>query len=258
VTWQTLLATPTPGQHIAQLYSDAAFLERAVAHFVIEGVGRGEAIIVIATDDHWQAVADRLRELGLDLDGLTRSGQLTVRDAATCLDQILLDGMPDRERFRTVVAGAVEAARAAGYRDVRAFGEMVDLLRRTDLVATALLEDLWNELLAEHRLTLLCGYSVDVFQPRLYGELLCSVCAKHSHLIPAEDYARLEQAVDGAFTDVFGPAGDAGSLRRAFLAEYVRPAEMPDAAAAILAIREFVPAASAALLERARHHYGHD
>jgi hypothetical protein len=48
------------------------------------------------------------------------------------------------------------------------------------------------------------------------------------------------------------------SLRRAFLAQYARPAAMPDAQAAILAARDFVPAAAAdSLLERVRHHYEH-
>jgi len=81
------------------------------------------------------------------------------------------------------------------------------------------------------------------------------VSAAHTHLIPVEDHARLDQAVERAYTDVFGTEGDADSLRRVFLAEYGRATVMPDGEAAILAARAFVPMTTATLLERARHHY---
>ena len=61
--------------------------------------------------------------------------------------------------------------------------------------------------------------------------------------------------MERAYAEVFGVRRDAGFLRRAFLAHYPRPAVMPDAEAAILAAREFVPAAASTLLERIRHHY---
>ena len=58
-----------------------------------------------------------------------------------------------------------------------------------------------------------------------------------------------------AYLEVFGVGRDAGFLRHMFLDHYSRPAVMPDAQAAILAAQEFVPEASAALLERVRYHY---
>jgi hypothetical protein len=84
------------------------------------------------------------------------------------------------------------------------------------------------------------------------------VAAAHSHLVPAHDSARLDHAVERAYADVFGRGTDGQFLRRAFLTHYARPSAMPDAQAAILAAREFVPASTAALLERARHHYRTD
>jgi hypothetical protein len=81
------------------------------------------------------------------------------------------------------------------------------------------------------------------------------VCRAHSHVIPVEDYARLERAVDRAYADVFGAGGDANLLRNAFLAQYERPATMPDAHAAIFAVRDLLPRTVDALLERVRYHY---
>ncbi len=70
-----------------------------------------------------------------------------------------------------------------------------------------------------------------------------------------KDYVRLELAVESAYADVFGSACDGDSLRQVFLADYSRPSAMPDAQAAILAAREFVPTTIGALVERARQHY---
>jgi MEDS: MEthanogen/methylotroph, DcmR Sensory domain len=252
---QSWLVSPSPGQHIAQLYPPGGFPDRALGEFVGAGLRRGEAVIVIATPAHWDAVARRLGDQRFDLPALQRDGALTVLDAAACLAMLMVDGAPDRDRFRAVIGGAVDAARRAGYRDVRAFGEMVDLLRRADPTATLRLEELWTEILAARRIALVCGYSIDVFEPDAYRGPLQRVCAAHTDLAPVEDGPRLERAVARAYVDVFGPAGDADSLRGAFLAEYVRPAAMPDAEAAVLAAWDFVPMATRALLERARHHY---
>ena len=107
-------------------------------------------------------------------------------------------------------------------------------------------------------IALVCGYSIDTFAPGTYDGLMQQVLSAHSHLIPVDDYARLDRAVEHAYAEVFGSGRDAVFLRRKFLAHYARPAAMPDAQAAILAARDFVPAAAAdALLERVRHHYEH-
>lgn len=254
-TWQSVLTSPAPGQHIAQLYTEPGFLARAAGQFAGEGLRRGEAVILIATAPSWQAIARRLEDDGFALDELQRRGQLTVRDAAECLADFLVNGMPDRQRFHAIIGGAVDAAKATGYRRIRALGEMVDLLRRTSVAATLRLEELWGELLTTHGIALLCGYSLDNFDRHVHRGLLQSVSAAHSDLIPVEDYARLERAVEHAYAEVFGAEGDGGALRREFLAHYPRPASMPDAEAAILAVREFVPTAADRLLDRVRAHY---
>jgi hypothetical protein len=153
------------------------------------------------------------------------------------------------------VGAVVSAAGAAGFRQVRAFGEMVDLLRRTDLEATARLEALWSDFLAARGMALLCGYSLDPFDPRAYRGLLQQVCTAHSDVVPAEDPDRFRQAVERAYVEVFGPAGDGDGLRRAFVAQYARPAQVPEAVAALLAARQFVPGVGDAILERAGRDY---
>jgi hypothetical protein len=253
--WQHLVTAPAPGRHIAQLYSDPGFLARAVGRFVAEGLRAGEAAILISTPAHWQAIGRQLEAAQLAVDDLRRRGQLTVLDAAECLAEFLVDGVPDRVRFHALVGGLVRDTRARGYQRIRAFGEMVDLLCRTAPEATIRLEELWGEALAAHGISLLCGYSFDTFDPRIYRGLLQRVSGVHTDLVPAEDYAQLERAVALAYVEVFGFGGEPAALRQSFLAHYTRPAAMPDAQAAILALSEFVPTSGDQLLERVRHHY---
>ena len=253
--WDAVLTSPAPGQHIAQLYTDRDFLARGVGRFLGEGLRRGEAAVVIATPLHWRAVARQLEVDGLSTEDFARRGQLIVRDAEETLSTFMVDGDPDRERFRGVVGDLVDDAQAAGYARLRGFGEMVDILRHRSIEATIRLEELWNELLIERGVALLCGYSLDAFDAKIYRGLLQRVSATHSHLIPVEDYPRLERAVARAYDDVFGGGSDTVELRRAFLQHYARPAAMPDAEAVILALREFVPSSADALLASVRRHY---
>src|SRR5262245_32559620 len=168
-SWQRVLAAPAPAQHIAQLYTDPRFLALAVGDFLGDGLRAGEAGIALAVPAHWQDIAERLRAQGFEVDELQARGQLILRDAAACLAEILVDGTPDAARCETVIDNVLDTARRAGYPKVRVFGELVDLLRGRDLAATIRLEELWNDVLTRHGMPLLCGYSVDAFDSRLYG-----------------------------------------------------------------------------------------
>jgi hypothetical protein len=227
-----------------------------VGRFAGEGLRRSEAVLLVATAAHGRAIVRRLESEGLAPAAASRRGQLTVLDATASLSRVLADGVPEPARFQETIGRAVASAKSAGYPTVRVFGEMADLLRRTSEDAALRLEELWNGSLAEPGIALLCSYSLDSFDPELYEGVLQRVVSTHSHLVPVEDYARLDQAVAHAYAEVFGIGQDAGYLRRTFLAHYTRPAAMPDGQAAILAAREHVPReATAALLERVRQYY---
>jgi DcmR-like sensory protein len=253
--WEALLASPSTGRHIVQLYVEHEFLARAVGQFVRDGLRRGEGVVLIATPLHRWVVSRRLESLGLDAQSFQRRGQLLMWDAEETLAGFMGHGVPDRRAFRARIGEAIETLTAAGCSGARAFGEMVDLLRLNDLGAALLLEDLWKEVVAERQITLLCGYSVDTLDPRSYHGLVQPIMASHSDVIPAEDYQRLDRAVERAYVEVFGSHEDARELRHAFLEHFPRPAAMPDAQAAILALREFVPGSADELVASTRRHY---
>lgn len=256
-SWKAQLRTPHPCDHVVQLYTEPGFLASAVAHFVGSGFEAGEAAIIIATPDHVALFTRALTTQGFEVARLTAKRQLVVLDAETCLAKFMVDGAPDRALFRALVEDALESVRAVGYPNIRLYGEMVDLLWNLDLESTIRLEELWNEVLADHRVSLLCAYQIDPFDHHAYRGLLHRISRSHSYLIPVDDYERMDQAVSLAFTDVFGIHGDAERLRELFVRRHPAPsAKMPPAQAALFALRDLPDSVGDAVLERARHYYG--
>jgi hypothetical protein len=256
IDWERLFRAPAPGQHVAQLYTEPSFLARTAGEYAGEGLRRGEAVLLVVTAVHGAAIGHRLEADGFSLSQLVRLGQLTVLDPALTAAALLVEGRPARARFQAVIGGIAVSAKAAGYRPIRVVTDAADLLYPKHIRTALKLEELWAEFLTAHGATLLCGHAIDNFDPESYRGLLQQVSGAHSHLVPVEDYARLDRAVKMAYAEVFGAGQDASFLRRAFLAHYPRSAAMPDAEAAMLAAREFIPPLSAdALLDRARHHF---
>jgi hypothetical protein len=254
--WETVLATPAPADHVVQLYQEHEGLARIVAAYCAESFDAREAAVVIATPTHLAAFARHLVSGGVDVDRVTARGQYTTVDAEACLAQITRDGRPDRERFLANVVPHLDAARRAGYVGVRAFGEMVDIVRAVDLSAAMRLEELWNELLSARRdVSLLCAYRVDPFHRDAYRHLVPQIGRRHSHLLPVEDPAALELAVRRAFLDVFGPDADTLTLRDLYESVTDGSTAMPGSQAALMNLGTLVPAVAKDVVEASARHY---
>jgi hypothetical protein len=133
---------------------------------------------------------------------------------------------------------------------------MVNLLWERNLPATLELETLWGEVLAERRVSLLCAYRLDNFDARVHRGLLQRISRRHSHLVPVEDYERLDAAVDRAYRDVFGEGAGTTTLRQLLVAQpSAARAAMPRAQAALVALRDVRADIADDVLARTRVHY---
>jgi hypothetical protein len=183
--WNDRLAEPLCREHLVQLYRDDRALVEAVALYAGRGLGKGEAVILVATQAHREAIDTRLGEAGFDVADLRAWGQLTTFDAAGLLARFLVDGRVDAVRFRTILAEVIALARRGGrFPRIRVYGEMVNLLWRVNHPATRQLEELWNEAIELHAVSLLCGYRIEVGETD--GGFPPDLRALHSHLIPVE------------------------------------------------------------------------
>ena len=178
-----------------QFYGDDGFLLDELSRFIGTALGAGEAALVIATREHRDGLARKLKMWGLDTNWAVAQGRYVALDAAETLSKFMRDGWPDAARFAEVVGGLIEKVRAASgseARRVAAFGEMVALLWMEGKADAAIrLEELWNDLARTHAFSLRCAYPMSSFCREEHGDLLLKICAEHSAVIPGESYTAL-------------------------------------------------------------------
>ena len=254
--WSGLLASAGPRDHIVQLYQDQQFLNRAVCRFAASAIANGEGVILVPTSDHWDAFRPRLEAEGVDTHAAQDCGQLTVVDANELLPQFMRDAMPDAPVFLGLAADVIARTRGGGrYPKVRWWGEMVNVLwERGDVAASMDLEDQFHRLAHEQEIAIFCSFVMDNFNGEVHSRMLPRLGQNHSHLIPVEDYVRLERAVANALRETVG-ADEARVLEEQLLARAPSPFQMPRSQALLLALRETLPVVADSVLTRSRRLY---
>jgi len=225
--WDRVLANATAPDHIVQLYQDQDFLGRAVCRFGVAALANGESFLLASTLTHWNAFRQRLEAEGVDQEAARARGQLTIVDADECLSRFMREAMPDSPVFNGV------------------FG---------DVAASMNLEDLFDQLGKKIEIAIFCSFLMDNFNGDVHAHMLPRLGTNHSHLIPVEDYARLERAVADALRETVGP-DEARVLESRLLSRYRPPFNMPRSQALLLALRQFLPTVADPVLQRSRDLY---
>jgi hypothetical protein len=209
--------------------------------------------VVIAVPEHSQPVIEELRQ-DRAYSRAVLEGCLVFLDAETTLSQMLVDDLPDRDRFDTVIGAALRRVQErAGHSGVRAYGEMVGLLWRQGRFAAArTLEEYWNALLRVSSLSLFCAYPIDIFGDEFRFETVDPVLCAHTHMLPVDEV--LETALDRAMNEVLGRR--VPSLRAIMKANH-RPSwgVVPKSEAIILWLRNNLPGSADEVLRLARRYY---
>jgi hypothetical protein len=254
--WGGLLTTAAPRDHIVQLYQDQQFLNRAVCRFAASAIANGEGVILVPTVAHWDAFRPRLVAEGVDVKAAESRGQLTIVDADDLLPTFMRDAMPDSPVFLGLAADVITRARGDGrYPKVRWWGEMVNLLwERGDVAASMALEDLFDQLADDQDIAIFCSFLMDNFDGDVHARMLPRLSENHSHLIPVEDYARLERAVSEALRETVGP-DESRVLESQLLSRSPASFHMPRSQALLLALRQTLPVVADNVLRRSRTLY---
>ncbi|MDZ4662537.1 MAG: ATP-binding protein [Pseudomonadota bacterium] len=149
--------------HIVQFYNNESELAGSVVSFMTAGLNNNEGSLIIATPSHREIFENSLNETGLNVAKLKKQGRLVILDAAETLSKIIVDGLPDPNKFREFIGTILDSMEKL-YPNIKAYGEMVGILWDTgNIEGTILLEQYWNELAKEKSFTLLCGYGSHQF-----------------------------------------------------------------------------------------------
>jgi DcmR-like sensory protein len=185
-SWRELIRRAEPAEHLVQLYGgDDQLLTGHVVRYLLEGLERGDGLLVIATPAHREAIVHDMGAEDAGTEAAIRGGRLVLLDASETLDRFMVDGQPDWALFEQVVGGICESVRGrVGEGGLRAFGEMVGLLWMKGQHSAAIrLEEYWNRLLEAHALCLYCAYPIDPLGCDFESAKLQALLEVHTHLL---------------------------------------------------------------------------
>ena len=175
--------------HAVRFYEDDASLCRIVSRFVAEGLALDQPALIISTRPHLDCIVENLTAATIDVDALTRRGDLLLLDARETLATFMVNGQPDPDFFRASAGTALEKVARGRKKTIRAYGEMVDVLWKDGLSAAAIkLEMLWNRLAHTHDFSLLCGYAMGNFYK---DATIDDVRRHHTHVVSDNGAAAL-------------------------------------------------------------------
>lgn len=168
-------------EHSVQLFDSSKSLVETVSLFLINGLERGENVLVAATPEHREMLARRLDESGWTVRTLIAANRLVILDATQTLDKFMRKDTPSPVAFDEVVGSAVH--RLADGKRLWIYGEMVDVLAaRGNYRGAQQLEEIWNLLGQRECFTLFCGYASGHFGDPRTAKALAGICAAHDHV----------------------------------------------------------------------------
>ena len=175
-----------PCDHVVQIYeNDGIFLD-ALTGFVGGGINGGECVIVIATENHLNALNSRLRDYGISIDTLINDDRYIPVEAEEVLSKFMVDEWPDEKLFMQTISSLLIRGQSKG-RQIRAFGEMVALLWAKGMNgATVRLEYLWNKYCEQNEFCLFCAYPKTGFTQDI-NESIMNICSCHTKMIGGND-----------------------------------------------------------------------
>jgi diguanylate cyclase (GGDEF)-like protein len=185
-------------EHLVQFYENDAFLLDGLTDYIGSALAAGDKGIVIATKPHLEALEANLRQRNLLTNALIGDQQRYFPlDAETLLPLFMVGGIPDEARFTKLVGGMLRRAAKGHTRDICVFGEMVAILCARECnnlssgskyEAAIRVENCFNQLMKQHRFSLLCGYPIAAFPKEADARSFHHICSQHSSVIPTESY----------------------------------------------------------------------
>jgi hypothetical protein len=159
--------------HSLDLYRDKELLLEVVIDFIRVGLEMQDAVLVLATKTLREAVAGALRP-----EELARKS-LFFFDAEEWLSRFIINDWPDESRFMDAMSIGLMLSKSAR---VRIFQEMTSLLWiQTTPDAVIRLEELFNELISQKPIKLLCAYPHAHFCEKEGSQFQDKICELHRH-----------------------------------------------------------------------------
>jgi len=176
--------------HSTQLYGDVPSFITGVSAFLDIALRRGDATVIVATDDLREPLRARLGLRGWNVGGPSGLARCLVVDANEALNQFMRDGHPEPDRLAGLIAELDLFRRSEADNQtsrLTVFGNMVAPLMSSGNTAGALaIEKQWDALTHELPCFTLCAYATSCFHDGP-DDLWSNMCAEHWAVSHAND-----------------------------------------------------------------------
>jgi hypothetical protein len=182
INTQVFWAEIAPCNHIVQIYENEQVILDSLEGFVTSGFEAGENVIIIATEEHINALNLRLIKNGHDVHELCSANQYVPLNAERTLSKFMRNDWPEEGLFMATVREIVKGAASNGRR-VRAYGEMVAILwGQGHCAATIHMEYLWNKFCRNNEFCLFCAYPKNGFTQNIEASI-AEIISTHTKVI---------------------------------------------------------------------------
>jgi hypothetical protein len=173
--------------HSVHFYDTNQALIERLCGIVASGLKLGNAVLIVATQDHREQLMDVLEQNGVMVETHIREERFVMCDAKEMLSRFMVGRIPDIRLFLAsmgkLLADAKKSARSKD-QGLVVFGEMVSVLWDEGNKEGALaVERLWNDILNETAFHLHCAYPRALFAEDEAG--MTNICDSHSHVVGA-------------------------------------------------------------------------
>lgn len=205
VSWGNFVKHLPEAAHVASVAPPAArfgthmdFHREAATHFALEGIGRGEKVLIIGSRWQYPEILRGIEDLRRDHDPPVnqpswRNRGVTLFDAFDVESELLVDDMPDEMHFASFIERACEPLR--GTRGIRVWNNLGARFHESgQRGASGAIERLWHQARQHLRVTILCSYPLHDDGPLATLADLKEPLQSHTHLIrPCPDGVAVEQ-----------------------------------------------------------------
>ena len=148
--------------HVIHFYPSDEALIFNLREYVCTGLEKSDTTIVITKPIHIKKLCEAVGEYKTSSRELFRDHSI-VLNATSVLEDIIVDGLPDWERFFSTV-GSVIGQAAKSSKTIRIYSECMSILWQAGNKDAALrLEKYWNELARIYPFSLYCAYPERLF-----------------------------------------------------------------------------------------------
>jgi len=173
-----------PGDHALAFY-EGNELTALVGAYLHSAIRAGGTAVLAATPELRTRVSAWLTTAGLDVSAAWANGSYVLLDASQTTSRFIISRRPDAAAFWDTMSPVLAAA-SSKQGPVRVFSEMVAVLWEADLADAAIeLEALWNEIVRQYPVALLCAYPAAAVSDEADSDSLAQVCSAHSALVGA-------------------------------------------------------------------------